>query len=207
MTEITELIPAKERFLIKNDNLNYLESDSLEEGLPENALVKKIKKKYRQNKKYGKFLIENGYIAKGFDEPQGELRKLIDDGFVTTETGKCFESCQRAIGSNPFAITDPDIFYLEGWYAFPNSSTRHAFIYDRKREKLYDPTLFQREPDDAEAYESKKYHTYYFGIKIPRKEMSHSKKRIYELEDYAEKKIGEDVSHQEVLPESKQAGN
>jgi hypothetical protein len=64
--------------------------------------------------------------------------------------------------------------------------------------------LWKEEPDeDDESYEALKYHIHYFGVKIPRKEISYRHQKIYELENYAEKMIDEKVSHEEVLPESK----
>lgn len=129
-------------------------------------LHKTIKNCHRKDKDFAKWLVDNGSMFRGFDEPDGELKEKIESGEIVAEDAHCFRDSQQA-----YQKLEGNYTYYEGWLqVMDKKPIRHGWLV--KDGKLYDLSMWNND-HMKEANESMDFEIendmdyYYFGIPIP----------------------------------------
>ena len=129
----------------------------------ESQMTKRLKEIYKENREYAKFLIEHGYFFLGMEEPDEDIKELVEEGKIPDEDTYCFSVSQ-------YAVKEVDrLLYVEGWVDDGSTVLRHGFCYDKEEGAVIDLSVWNSERME-EMGESKRKEAYkgvhYLGLLI-----------------------------------------
>jgi hypothetical protein len=173
----TSIAKASELFEEKNGELKL--------ALPqaESHITKRLQEIYQENPEYAMFLIEHGYFFLGMEEPDQEIKELVEEGKIPDKDNYCFSTSQ-------YAVEEVDrLQYVEGWLDDGSGVLRHGFCFDREYGTVIDLSVWNNQEVENKLNQKdiEKYYRglNYFGVIIPQDKIDWKSTKRNQLEQYA----------------------